>query len=62
MCLAEVISRISHLGKMCSEGRGFEGISGGACKDQTCGDDLFSRGAFKDESCGEDVFSVIRCF
>ena len=32
-------------------------FSGGSCKEESFGEDLFSRGAFKDKSCGNDVFS-----
>ena len=33
----------------------------GVCKDQTCGQDSFSKGPFQDKSFGEDVLSGSAC-
>ena len=47
MCLAEVRSRISHAGRICLA----EVLSRISC----AWEDVFGGGACKDESCGEDV-------
>ena len=48
MCLAEVLAGMSHAGTM---------VGAGACKDEPCGEDVFSGSACKDESCREELFS-----